>query len=93
VARAKIPAPQRPVSPLQNVYTKHNITTMMYYINIYMLIGAIVGALVILMNNYFVKYDDGTPLTNKDVVITIFFWPIFLGFLFYYFFVKKDLDV
>jgi hypothetical protein len=53
-----------------------------------MLIGAIVGALVILMNNYFVKYDDGTPLTNKDVVITIFFWPIFILFLFYYFFVK-----
>jgi hypothetical protein len=61
---------------------------MMYYINIYMLIGAIVGALVILMNNYFVKHDDGTPLTNKDVVITIFFWPIFILFLFYFFFVK-----
>ena len=65
---------------------------MLHYINIYMFIGAIVGALVILMNNYFVKYDDGTPITNKDVVITIFFWPIFLWFLFYYFFVKKDLD-
>jgi H+/Cl- antiporter ClcA len=88
VTRAKIPTPQRPVSPLQNVYTKHNITTMMYYINIYMLIGAIVGALVILMNKHFVKYDDGTPLTNKDVVITIFFWPIFILFLFYFFFVK-----
>ena len=60
----------------------------MYYINIYMLIGAIVGALVILMNKHFVKYDDGTPLTNKDVVITIFFWPIFLLFLFYFFFFK-----
>jgi hypothetical protein len=53
-----------------------------------MLIGAIVGALALLMNNYFVKYDDGTPLTNKDVVITIFFWPIFILFLFYFFFVK-----
>jgi len=53
-----------------------------------MLIGAIVGALVILMNKHFVKHDDGTPLTNKDVVITIFFWPIFLLFLFYFFFVK-----
>ena len=61
---------------------------MLYYINIYIFIGAIVGALVILMNTYFVKYDDGTPLTNKDVIITILFWPLFLGFLFYYFFVK-----
>jgi hypothetical protein len=57
-----------------------------------MIIGAIVGALALLMNTYFVKYDDGTPLTNKDVVVTIFLWPIFLGFLFYYFFIRKDLD-
>lgn len=61
---------------------------MLYYINIYVVIGAIVGALALLMNNYFVKYDDGTPLTNKDVVVIIFFWPIFIGFLFYYFFIK-----
>ena len=66
---------------------------MLHYINIYVVIGAVVSALAILMSNYFVKYDDGKPLQNKDVVIIIFFWPIFLGFLVYYFFVKKDLDV
>ena len=65
---------------------------MLHYINIYVFIGAIVGALAILMNNYFVKYDDGTPLTNKDVVVVIFFWPIFLLFVLYFVFVKKDLD-
>jgi Na+/glutamate symporter len=55
-------------------------------------IGAIVGALALLMNNHFVKYDDGTPLQHKDVFIIIFFWPIFLCFIIYFIFVKKDLD-
>ena len=65
---------------------------MLYYINIYVVIGAVVSALAILMSNYFVKYDDGTPITNKDVVVVIFFWPIFLLFVLYFVFVKKDLD-
>jgi hypothetical protein len=58
-----------------------------------MIIGVIITGLALLINGYWVKYDGDKPLTSSDVFILMFFWPIFLGFLVYYFFIKKDLDV
>ena len=89
---AKSPASPRPVYPFQNVYTKHNITTMLYYINIYIIVGAIVSALALLINGYWVRHDGDEPLTSWHVIIIMFLWPVFLWYLFYYFFIKKDLD-
>jgi H+/Cl- antiporter ClcA len=83
--KSRLATPRFPIS--KRIY-KHNMTTMLHYINIYIIIGAIISALALLMNNHFVKYDEGTPLQHKDVLIIIFFWPIFLGFLLYYFFIK-----